>query len=178
MAKLVLKKGAFKGQTVNLRGYKFVNGELPLVGTLVQNEGLIRYMEICYQAELVATPQEIDDGERDLQTQAQPGRPEALRSDIRPDGNQPSEKTADVRGGHAPAEAGTTGSVADGDGHEDTGLHSQIRKALTSLDQSNDAHWTRDGKPSCDAVASLMNSGNVTRAQIEAASPGFRRKTA
>lgn len=179
MAKLVLRKGAYAGKTITLAGYKFVNGELPITGSIAAVEGVIRYLGLCYQAELEATPEELQDGERDIQTDAQPGSAAEISSKPGPDGKKLAEVPAGiVRGNDNPAR-GAERVLADGNGHQDAGIHpqeSQILRALRLLDSANSEHWTKDGKPSCDAVATLMNSGNVTRAQIENALPGFRRK--
>lgn len=179
MAKLVLRKGAYAGKTVSLAGYKFVNGELPITGNIAAVEGVIKYLGTCYQAELEATPEELQNGECNIQTDAQPGSAAKIPGVPGPDGKEPAEASSGVvRRDDNPAR-GSKGILADGDGHKDAGIHpqeSQILRALKLLDPSNNEHWTKDGKPSCDAVAALMNSGNVTRAQIEDALPGFRRK--
>jgi hypothetical protein len=49
-----------------------------------------------------------------------------------------------------------------------------IRDALARLDSMEDDHWTQDGSPRIDAVASFLGS-SVTRQQIIDAAPHFSR---
>lgn len=54
----------------------------------------------------------------------------------------------------------------------------RLRKAINDLDPDDDAHWTAEGKPAIAAVTSLYGSTGVTRADVEAAAPGFNRTAA
>lgn len=171
-AKLVLT-GALKGKTKKLNGIQFINGEFPLKIPIESQEGIIIYMKRCYEAQLIIEGD--DHGKCDVQTDAQPGQSAEVSGHVRQDGEEPATETAVDGGKHDGAAGGTEGVLADGDGYQDPRLHSQIRKAVNLLDSANDSHWTKDGRPACDAVASVMGSGNVTRAQIEAAVPGFTR---
>lgn len=49
-----------------------------------------------------------------------------------------------------------------------------IKQALTTLDPSNDDHWTSDGLPRVETVAGLVG-GDVTRKNITDAAPSFLR---
>lgn len=51
-----------------------------------------------------------------------------------------------------------------------------LRATLDGMDHGNDALWTAAGLPSVDAVRSLAGDPSITRADIEAAKPGFVRK--
>lgn len=53
-------------------------------------------------------------------------------------------------------------------------MHDKIRAALASLDPARDEHWTTSGLPAMGAVCSALGA-TVTRAQVEAAAPGFTR---
>jgi hypothetical protein len=50
-----------------------------------------------------------------------------------------------------------------------------IREALAALDPADASDWTGTGLPSMDAIRSLAGP-EVTRAQVDAAAPGFCRK--
>ncbi|WP_163836868.1 hypothetical protein [Spartinivicinus ruber] len=50
----------------------------------------------------------------------------------------------------------------------------KIVKALSQLDQANDAHWTNAGLPNVKAVEEILGQ-DITRADINAAAPDFRR---
>lgn len=52
-----------------------------------------------------------------------------------------------------------------------------VAAAVDQLDHANDDHWTKDGEPKVDAVKAIVN-GEVSRADIEAATPGFDRAAA
>lgn len=50
-------------------------------------------------------------------------------------------------------------------------------EALNTLDHKDDAQWTDDGSPRVDVIQKICNDVTVTRAQINAALPGFQRKS-
>ena len=52
-----------------------------------------------------------------------------------------------------------------------------VKEAVNGLDHADDAHWTAAGLPSTDAVTDLAGV-KVTRADIDAAVPGFNRAAA
>lgn len=55
----------------------------------------------------------------------------------------------------------------------------KLRKAIRSLDSSNDAHWTRDGKPAMAAVGEFYGATDFTRADVDAAyGPQYNREAA
>lgn len=51
-----------------------------------------------------------------------------------------------------------------------------LSEALLQLDPKDDVNWTDDGSPSVAAVQRICNDKEITRAQINDASPGFVRK--
>lgn len=54
----------------------------------------------------------------------------------------------------------------------------QIIAALAKLDPKNDAHWTGAGEPKMEEIESILESKEVTRAQVKAAAPDFSRESA
>lgn len=184
--------GAYRGQTVTLKAgdtaYEFTEGSLTVTGPQPDVENLSRYLERCYQAFPDPSP-ELDaavaaiHGEGDAaQTQqdapgpdgVQPGGsddPAGGASDPAP---EPAGEAADG-GGHDDAPGGDAepGPAAEGDGHE-----GPVAAALKRLDPENDEHWTADGKPKMSALEALMGRADITRAQVDAAVPGFNREKA
>lgn len=53
----------------------------------------------------------------------------------------------------------------------------EIKMAVALLDAKDDTHWTREGKPSVDAVKGLVNK-DVNREQITAVAPDAKRPAA
>lgn len=52
----------------------------------------------------------------------------------------------------------------------------KIVSALTMLDHENDEHWTGGGLPDIATVASIAGIDSLKRADIEKASPDFKRR--
>lgn len=57
-----------------------------------------------------------------------------------------------------------------------TDMPTKIRVALELLDPKNNEHWTEMGLPKVEAVCVLVEDNEITRADIEAALPGFTRQ--
>lgn len=57
----------------------------------------------------------------------------------------------------------------------DADKEGQILAALQKLDPDNDAHWTTGGDPLMAVVEELFGSDDITRAEIRAVAPAFRR---
>lgn len=121
------------------------------------------------------------------------GHADVLRSG-EPDGGGTPPEGADVGSGAAPAIAGTSGELPQGNGqpqvlnvtpappHDPTSKHDpkpvlneKLARAVRALDAEDEANWTADLKPSMSAVAKAYGSSGLTRADVEAAAPGFRR---
>ena len=49
-----------------------------------------------------------------------------------------------------------------------------IERAVLSLDDDNDAHWTKSGKPSMKAVEEIVGDKSITRSDVTAASDRVR----
>ena len=54
-------------------------------------------------------------------------------------------------------------------------MKDKIVEALSKLDASNDNHWTQDGLPRIDTLKFLSGGLDITREDVEEASPGFKR---
>lgn len=57
-----------------------------------------------------------------------------------------------------------------------TDMATRIRAALELLDPKDNSAWTEQGLPKVEAVCQLVEDNEVTRADIEAAFPGFTRQ--
>lgn len=62
----------------------------------------------------------------------------------------------------------------DDDPDEDDADETSIGDVLEQLDPANDDHWTEAGLPAMAVVEKLLGR-NVSRADVEAAAPGFKR---
>lgn len=54
--------------------------------------------------------------------------------------------------------------------------NTKIHEALQLLDAKDNSHWTNDGLPRVDIVAKLIDTPNLSRADITAAAPTFTRE--
>jgi hypothetical protein len=170
--------GAYEGQdvtlTLGLTDYKFTDGRITLEGSDTEVNALTCFLGLNFQAlpegsaELAAKQEEVArarqvhehgevrDGEGDLQGGAGEG----------------SEVTTDPGNGGAD-DAATTGEAGAGDATRDGSR--AIVEALSKLDPADDNAWTADGKPKMAALEVLLGRTDITRAQVEAAAPGFSR---
>lgn len=182
--------GALEGQTVALKvgtkEYSFIDGSMEVTGPSGDIDNLGKYLRRCFQAypdpsrELddarAALKEEEGDAAEDQAPEAGPGdeHPGGADDDAGGAGAEPTEQQdADNGGGAGEPEAGEAGAGdADGDGQ------SPIVEALKRLDPADDEHWTADGKPKMSAIEALMGRADITRAQVDAAAPGFSRATA
>lgn len=176
--KLVLH-GHYAKKTVKLRDIQFVRGEAVLPGNYAQNEGIIIYMGRCYQAYPEGmSPQEGEEHASKVpatalghKTKEIPGAGESTGTKLSPQGPEDGE-------GDGGAEGGGTGSIPEGNGHEDPRIYTRLQEALNGLDPKNDLHWTQKGLPSLQVLETILGGGGVTRKEIEAAIPGFSREIA
>lgn len=112
-------------------------------------------------------------------------------------GSEPEAPAADSAAIVGEADAGAPAggaerAAADADGHQegvsqDAGqgsseakpeVNEKLRNAVLGLDPKVDANWTKDGKPAMKAVEAAYGSAGITRADVEAAAPGFNREAA
>ena len=54
-------------------------------------------------------------------------------------------------------------------------LPTQIRAALEQLDPQDNSAWTEAGLPKVESICQIVENNEITRADIEAAIPGFAR---
>jgi hypothetical protein len=159
--------GPCAGRDCVLAGFRFVSGECSISASAQEHDSIARVLWY-YQAEEVK-----DDGQRNVQTD-QAG---SVEREGRPKGGEPASSAPESGNcvGHAQAEDIDQGRrlVPSGDGSQ-AGVE-MLRNAVLGLDPSNDAHWTSAGRPAIAAVEAALGKP-ITRAQIEAALPGFVRK--
>lgn len=67
---------------------------------------------------------------------------------------------------------------AEGNADADADANTRLAAALKQLDPKNDDHWTQAGKPAIAAVEKLYGDAGITRADVDAAIPGFDRESA
>lgn len=156
--------GGRKGQTVVLSGFRFVDGCLTLTGDQTAVEKTTHWLNVYYQTE------EVGDGEPHPASPSGDGSPAAVGSRVEPAGEGAAPVSAPDGSGHDAADAGKPGLHTDGNGSKGTG----VLEALMQLDTENDEHWTTAGLPAVFAVSEILGE-TVTRADIEAVAPDFRR---
>jgi len=189
--KLVLTGGR-AGQTCVLGGYQFVNGITLVMGDSDNISGLVKYMgrsfkafedgsaELAYYQKL---DKERENGTGQVHAGAQRGGHQEVQPGVRQGGTGPSTVSADDSGGADDAAQGSAGPVPGGAGHSHPGNDGPRRQqavlaAIKRLEHTNVEHWTTDGLPRVDAVATLLGDPNVTRGLIEKSAPGFDRAAA
>jgi hypothetical protein len=176
-AKTLALVGAYAGQTVTLSlgltNYTFTDGEITLEGSDHDVEAVSRALALNFQAlpkgspELEAKLKELADGDQ-VHTGGDLGNGEANL----PGGAGPG--AIDPGAGNGGADAGAqTGEAGAGDATRDGSR--AIVEALSKLDAADDSHWNADGKPKMSALEAILGRTDVTRAQVEAAAPGFTR---
>ncbi len=182
--------GAYEGQTINLKvgtkEYPFTDGSIEITGPDVDVENLSKYLNRCFQA-YPDPSKELDDARAALKEDADAGQAEPdepAQGDEHPGGADDDEGGAgqepdqpedadEVSGGDDPQAGGEGAGDAPGDGQE-----GPVAAALRQLDPANDEHWTADGKPKMAAVEAVLGRSDVTRADVDAALPGFNREKA
>lgn len=80
--------------------------------------------------------------------------------------NTSTDGAKHIPGGHGHEHAGVSGAEAN---------RGNIQAAAIKLDPANDEHWTPDGLPKVDAIASIAGMQALTRAEVDAAVPGLTR---
>jgi hypothetical protein len=175
MSVTLVLTGGRAGATCVLGKYQFVNGECPVHGQANAVGSMLRYMGRIYQAfpkgseELARAQKEFADGQADADKSSGGGTAEPVSGNLQPDGSA-NEAATDSVGDDGSGNASSE-HVPEGHGLQ----HSRINEALTLLDHSDDEHWTQGGKPAVHVVSEIMNE-NVSRADINAAAPDFKRK--
>lgn len=179
--KLILA-GKFAGQTIELRGVQFTRGECVLEGPEADVDGLSCYLGKSYQAlpegslELERA-QKRDAGKENADGDGEDGSPSEPRTSDQvpgeprsPGQGDPGEKPAEGSGDDSP-ETGGEELPAAGNGEQGA----EISEALNRLDPEDDEDWTADDRPSVAALAELLERPDLSREEIDAAAPQFRR---
>jgi len=169
--------GANAGKTVALGGRQFTDGSHTATGPEEELKCLGRFLARAYQAfpegseELTKAQEALNGGDQvQADGSVQDGQ-EGVRGGPGSD-TEGAEETPDG-GSDAGAETGEAGpDDATGNGAR------SLAEAVQALDPENDDHWTNGGQPKVDAVASQLGRTDVTRAQVEAAAPGYNREVA
>lgn len=186
----VVLTGPDTGRTCLLHGKDFVNGEMVVSGTHSEVETQLRYIARTCRAYPLGSPELADAQERDhsrgIQHSTSPstgqGDHQRLRSGSRESPRRVQEVSADHGPGFDPVVSadGPEGMGAGGSGYEDSWLPpeqiTQIGNAVLALDPENDSHWTEDGLPSVEALASALANPSISRQTIEAIAPGYTRE--
>ena len=180
-AKTLVLIGAYAGQTgtlsLGLTEYHFTDGEIVLEGTPHDVEATARALALNFQA----LPKGSPEAEALIEEIANGGQ-------VHEDGDI-TKREADIQGAGGPDapvkeedgnggadDAAATGEAGAGDATRDGSR--AIVEALTKLDPADDTAWTAEGKPKMAALEALLGRTDITRAQVEAAAPGFTRPTA
>jgi hypothetical protein len=146
--------------------FHFVDGRFELVATEDDTQKIAHYLKNSWQ---VYPETEVAHGISNIQKDEEP---ELKQDETIPSGvlsQLGTVETNDVGYGSAGTQDGDTRVLSEGNGQKE-----KLTRVLGSLDKSNDALWTADGKPTVSAV-SMAIGGNVSRAEIEATLPGFQR---
>ena len=170
--------GAYEGQTVTLplglTEYNFKDGQITLEGSDTDVAATARALALNFQAlpegseELAAKQEEVAHARQVHEH----GEVSDGEGDIQGGAGQVSEVTTDPGNGGAD-DAAQAGEAGAGDATRDGSR--AIVEALTKLDAADDSHWNADGKPKMSALEAILGRTDVTRAQVEAAAPGFTR---
>ncbi|WVW77395.1 hypothetical protein Bhz59_00009 [Stenotrophomonas phage vB_SmaS_Bhz59] len=195
--------GALAGKTVKLGKFQFTDGQLTVNATPEETALLARALERNWQAypkghpALKSTKQEpSDDGKRDLPPGPTGSDGDAdVQGGVQPEGAGPEAGgEAGEGGGHAGPEAGEAAELAQGDGQPagvseaaadakkddepKAEVNVKLQKAIKKLDPKDDTHWTAAGLPAMSAVEGFYGAADITRADVEAAAPGYTRAVA
>ena len=165
--------GGRTGYTGPVGKYQFVNGEadVPMIGSA------LKYMAICFAAhpkgskELVVAQEKDAHGNVVTPASSGGGPADTVPSDVHEDGT--SDEAATLVDGAADTGEPASEHGAEGDGERDA----RIQEALTLLDSNDDEHWTQGGKPAVHTVSDILNEP-VSRSDIDAAAPDFKREGA
>lgn len=166
-----------EGQTLRLGDYGFEQGRCTIKAPADQMALHARFLERNWQAypEGHDALKEKPDGQRDLQPE-----PEGDDGNLQPagEGAAPGTDPAALEGNAGPEAVHEAGGLEpEGDGQAPE-LNEKLRKAVMALDPVDNAHWTKDGKPAMTAVEKLYGSSGLTRADVDAAAPGYTRDKA
>lgn len=169
--RLVLTGGR-AGHTEVLGKFQFVNGVMDFEGDAKAIVGICTYMARVYQA--------YPEGSEELRNvstlSSSDGPAEQVQSGGAAEQHGPAQEAADNGGGAVDPAAGAAGSVPSArDRHANARLD-RIREAVMTLETGNDDHWSADGLPRVDVIATLAGDPSIRRKDVEHAVPGLTRK--
>jgi len=154
VSKEIVLVGPHKGKTIVLGGIQFKDGSTTLTGPEADVEKQFKYLHRCWQVQYADQVEEAEDGSvQDTSSPDENGAPQG-------DSGEGEQGSAQEGAADAPV------------------TNQRLLDAVMKLDPENDEHWTRIGKPAMQAVEGFYGSADITRADIEAAAPGFTRETA
>ncbi len=192
--------GPYAGRTITLgKGLDFVLGKMRFTGPEVDADNIGRYLERCYNAHpegpaLDAARAAYDEAHPSkIAGQQEPPKEQSDEGEGGKDNGEPQE--APVGGGDAQVAPGAAGDgPSGGDGQEGadngapaggpaeavkpSGVEGDLATAVKSLNPEKDENWTGAGLPRMDAVEAVYGSAGITRADVEAAAPGWNREAA
>lgn len=185
--------GAYAGKTIVLNGTKFVGGKHTLIGNIGKFEHLIKYFAyyggyLEGSDELQAAQKRDAANGKDVSQESkgsgegadsarQPAAADVPNGDG-PDGDSTHSESESLR------EENTTmagGDNVTGGSHTVTETHPKVlklRRVLMALDPKDDSQWNEAGLPKLSAVEKGYGAADVTRADLEAAIPGWDREAA
>lgn len=172
--------GHYAGKTIKINGNMFVNGVLDLPGQAKDYEFLARYYET-----FGAYPdgheklKGVSNGSGSVQVQAGP-------NDGGVSADKPSTTESPAGSGDASASTAGTGGVSEGNGAASGSVEQvkpsdtkiKLAKIIHGLSPENNDHWTDAGKPRLSVIEEALGAAGVSRADVEAAAPGWTREKA
>lgn len=166
--------GPRAGQNVVLKGVKFVSG---IAEVRAEDEGLIRYLGRYQQAfpegsaELEAALEAFGGKEIYGGSGRIPKKQSGDEPALQPAGEEPAAKETTDEPVDAPADSGSGGSVAKGDGQEDArlGIKEVVESACLKLDPTDPKQWGPGGSPKLAAVVACAGTAarDITRADLK-----------
>lgn len=150
--------------------FPFVDGKFELIATEDDTKKIAHYLKNSWQAYPEGDPAlEVEYVGSNIQEVEEP---ELSTNEVVSSGN--GDEGANIESPAVIAEStgvedGQTGLLSGGDGQKE-----KLIAVLNALDVTDDSLWTADGKPTVSAVTNAFGA-NVSRADIDAAFPGFVR---
>ena len=169
--RLVLTGGR-AGYTGLLGKFRFVDGIMEFEGDAKAVVGICTYMARVYQAYPEGS-KELRDGNGAISS---PAGSEPIQGGGVAEQPGSAQKAADNGSGAVDSATGAGGSVPSArDRHANARLD-RIREAVMALETGNDDHWSAEGLPRVDVIATLAGDPSIRRKDVEQAVPGLTRK--
>lgn len=196
----VVLTGPYAGKTMVLNRHHFTKGVALITGQPDEVSFTLAYLARSYQAYPEGSPEleaalskvKANGVQHHFSTnpQKQDGAPNTVQGEEDNQAGQVPDPRELQGERHADGSAGNAGLVPGGAGHENAGLGEgvdylkeressaltlQLQNVIKGLDPKQDTHWTPDGFPALDTVAEGAKQPSLTRADVEAAVPGWTR---